>query len=198
MLAKNLLLTLLVGSGLTPAAQTAYSPLYAYDTARIEFMGDTYNTRLPAFSSAYLSVSTNLSRPVLAKDQTTTYRFAQATDAPTDREHKTSLTTELGYILAMETCFTGMSYLASRGNPYMRAIAGGFDLFMGTAGLANAGHQKTEGKKIGYYLLTAGFLAKSLYNFRLGKNHTSKTRFLVNFVGYNVLVFSGYYLDSLQ
>ena len=85
--------------------------------------------------------------PVLAKDQAATYRFAQATDDPTDRENKTSLTAELGYILAMETCFTGMSYLASRGTPYVRAIAGGFDLFMGTAGLGHAGHQKNRGKK---------------------------------------------------
>lgn len=116
----------------------------------------------------------------------------------TDNNSQTSIWEEMGYILAMETVFTGSSYLASRKNGYAPAIAGGFDVFIGLAGLKNASKQKSGIKKTGHYLISAGFIAKSLYTFRFGKNHSSNARFLTNFIGFNVLVFTGYFLDTLK
>ncbi|KAA3615752.1 MAG: hypothetical protein D8M58_16295 [Calditrichaeota bacterium] len=111
---------------------------------------------------------------------------------------ETSIWVELGYITAMETVFTGMSYLASRDNDYGPAIAGGFDLFMGGAGIGNIAANESKLLKTGYILISAGFLTKSLYNFKLGKDHSQKKRFWTNFVGFNVLVFTGYFLDTLK
>ena len=118
--------------------------------------------------------------------------------AAVDAAAKTPLLHELGYILAMETTFTGLSYLASRGPAYGPAVTGGFDIFMGLAGLNNSLYKKTKAQKLGFYLLSAGFIAKALYNFRFGRNHSSNVQFWTNFISYNVLVFSGYFLDSLK
>lgn len=116
----------------------------------------------------------------------------------TDNNFQTSIWEEMGYILAMETVFSGMSYLASQKKGYGPAIAGGFDLFMGLAGIQSASKQKSGIQTTGYYLISTGFITKSLYNFRFGKNHSTKARFLTNFIGFNVLVFTGYFLDTLN
>ena len=109
-----------------------------------------------------------------------------------------SVLEELGYILAMETVFVGMSYLASRKQVYGPIATAGFDLFMGFAGLNNASYQEAGIHEVGHYLISAGFFAKSLYNFKLSKDQSQKTRFLINFTAYNILVFTGYFLDSLR
>tara|TARA_B100000315_G_C14595953_1_gene599325 strand:+ start:8235 stop:8624 length:390 start_codon:yes stop_codon:yes gene_type:complete len=105
---------------------------------------------------------------------------------------------EMGYVLAMEIVFGGMSYLATQEQWYGPAITGGFDLFMGLAGLENAGIKESGTQSVGHYLISAGFVAKSIYNFKFSKKHSKKFRFWANFIGYNVLVFSGYYLDTLN
>ena len=109
-----------------------------------------------------------------------------------------SVLEELGYILAMETVFVGMSYLASRKQVYGPIATAGFDLFIGFAGLNNASYQEAGIHEVGHYLISAGFFAKSLYNFKLSKDQSQKTRFLINFTAYNILVFTGYFLDSLR
>lgn len=119
-------------------------------------------------------------------------------DVPVKDSPQTSLLQEIGYILAMEIVFTGMSYLASRENRTGPIIVGCFDVFMSIAGVHNATLQESSLNSVGYYLLSAGFLAKSLYNFRYGKSDSAKDRFVTNIIGFNVLVFSGYYLDSLH
>ena len=111
---------------------------------------------------------------------------------------QSSVLEELGYILAMETVFVGMSYLASRKQVYGPIATASFDLFMGFAGLNNASYQEAGIHEVGHYLISAGFLAKSLYNFKLSKDQSQKTRFLINFTAYNILVFTGYLLDSLR
>ena len=111
---------------------------------------------------------------------------------------QSSVLEELGYILAMETVFVGMSYLASRKQVYGPIATAGFDLFMGFAGLNNASYQEAGIHEVGHYLISAGFFAKSLYNFKLSKDQSQKTRFLINFTAYNILVFTGYFLDSLR
>ena len=111
---------------------------------------------------------------------------------------QSSVFEELGYILAMETVFVGMSYLASRKQVYGPIATAGFDLFMGFAGLNNASYQEARIHEVGHYLISAGFFAKSLYNFKLSKDQSQKTRFLINFTAYNILVFTGYFLDSLR
>jgi len=110
---------------------------------------------------------------------------------------KTTLLQELGYISMQQVVFVGVSHLASGGWQYGPFLAGGFDAFMGVAGFQNVKHKETKTQKWGYYLLTLGFLAKSAYNFHYGKNSTNKSQFWVNYLGYNVLVYFGYYLDSL-
>ena len=122
----------------------------------------------------------------------------KAFSTSTGNNSQSSLWEEMGYVLAMETVFTGMSYLGSRKNTYGPAIAGCFDLFMGLAGLQNASKQKSGIQTTGYYLISGGFIAKSLYNFRFGKSHSKNTRFTINFIGFNVLVFTGYFLDTLN
>lgn len=110
--------------------------------------------------------------------------------APT--KNRTPLWAEIGYITAMQTTFTGLSYLASRKNP---ALVGGIDLLMGVAGFANIPHKESKLQKAGYYFVSAGFLAKALYNFRFAKNHNKRVRFWTNFIGFNILVFTGYAVD---
>ncbi len=129
--------------------------------------------------------------------QGATMNIQRFVSAVQETEPKTPLLVELGYISAMELTFAGMSYLASRDHWAGPVAAGGFDLFMGYAGIQNALHQDAMLNQVGYVALSAGFLAKALYNFKFGKDHSAKDRFKVNFIGYNVLVFSGYYLDSL-
>ncbi len=109
---------------------------------------------------------------------------------------ETSLLAELGYILAMEAAFTGLSLLASQDKPLGHAAAGGFDLFMGVAGIQNALQQEKPAARLGYLALSGGFFAKSLYVFKLGEDHPRRTRFWVNFAAYNLLVFTGYYIDA--
>ncbi|MGI9627881.1 MAG: hypothetical protein ACR2QM_13675 [Longimicrobiales bacterium] len=110
---------------------------------------------------------------------------------------RTSVWTEMGYVLAMETVFTGMSLLGSRQDDWGPVITGGGDLLIAVAGLENASRRESGVQRSGHYLISAGFAAKSLYNLRLGRDHSNNTQFWTNFVGYNVLVFIGYFLDTL-
>ena len=105
---------------------------------------------------------------------------------------------ELGYVSAMEAFFLGMSYLGSRRNRWGPAIAGGVDLFIAMAGMVGAPHRASAIAIIGHYLISVGFVGKSLYNFWIGQGHRSGTRFWTNFVGFNILVFTGYFLDTLK
>ena len=110
-----------------------------------------------------------------------------------------SLIQEAGYILAMQTVFLGTSILASKKKLYGYVLVSGLDLFMSIAGIKNASHKQLEIQRNGYYLLGLGFISKSVYNTGfIGLNHSSKTRFWINYISFNVLVFSGYYLDSLS
>ncbi|KAA3653546.1 MAG: hypothetical protein DWQ10_18345, partial [Calditrichaeota bacterium] len=93
---------------------------------------------------------------------------------------------EIGYIAAMETFFLGMGALASRKKGYGPKVAGGFDVFMGAAGIGNLFAQDSNVHAAGYLLLTTGFLAKALFNFKYFQNHQPKTIFWTNFIGYNV------------
>lgn len=122
----------------------------------------------------------------------------EAISMSTDTVAQISILEELGYILAMETVFTVMSFFASREQWYGHAITAGFDLFMGFAGLENASYKESTIQSNGHYMISAGFFAKSLYNLWFGKKHDKKVRFWTNFVGYNVLVFTGYFLDTLN
>ena len=108
-----------------------------------------------------------------------------------------SVWAEVGYVLAMETVFTGMSFLGSRPNRWGPAVTGAFDLFMAGAGVNGASHKEPGIQKTGHYAISAGFAAKSLYNLYWGRDHSSSAQFWTNLVGYNVLVFFGYFLDTL-
>jgi len=105
---------------------------------------------------------------------------------------------ELGYISAMELTFAGMSYIATQDQWHGEKIAGGFDVFMAVGGLKNASHQEPGIHTIGYYLLSAGFFAKAYFNIQMTEQRNSKEVFWINFIAYNALVFSGYFLDSLR
>lgn len=115
----------------------------------------------------------------------------------TNDDEKPSFWVEAGYVVAMETVFTGMSFLASRDDGRVRAVTGGFDAFMGVAGLGNAVVKKPRVQRVGHFLIATGFIAKAAYNFGLSRNHSRRQRFLTNYVGFNVLVFTGYYLDEV-
>ena len=103
---------------------------------------------------------------------------------------------ELGYVSLMETSFLGFSYLSkfSRG----KYIVSVFDLFIGMAGLSSNPKKSQKNYQFGYNLISILFLVKSLYNINnFGiKNHSSQ--FPINFISYNILVFTGYYLDFLN
>ena len=56
--------------------------------------------------------------------------------------------------------------------------------------------KQLDTQRNGYY---TRFLSKSIYNAGLiDINHSSKTKFWINYLCYNILVYSGYYLDSLD
>lgn len=105
---------------------------------------------------------------------------------------------ELGYISLQQVTFGGVSYLASQDKWYGKQFAGGFDAFMGVAGIQNAMVQEPGIHSIGYYFLSAGYFAKSFYNFKYAGDRSSKEVFWVNYLGYNLLVYFGYFLDSLK
>ena len=65
-------------------------------------------------------------------------------------------------------------------------------------GIQNGLQKELGAQQIGYYLLSTGFLAKAGYATYFGKKHSDKKRFWVNYVAYNVLIYSGYFLDSLS
>ena len=103
---------------------------------------------------------------------------------------------ELGYVSLMETTFLGFSYLSTVNR--CNYIVSAFDLFIGMAGLSSNSKKSQKNYQFGYNLISILFLVKSLYNinnFGL-KNHSSQ--FLINFTSYNILVFTGYYLDFLN
>ena len=103
---------------------------------------------------------------------------------------------EAGYVAAMEVTFAGMSLLANQDRYYGHYGAGAFHLFMAIAGANNARFQEAPTHAAGYLLLSAGFLATSWYNAANIHGDDKRTRFLVNFLGTNALVFSGYALDA--
>jgi len=109
-----------------------------------------------------------------------------------------SILEEAGYILAQQAAFGGLSYLATKENVYGHLIVGAFDIFFAVAGIQNGLHKELGVQQIGYYLLSSGFLAKAGYTLHFGKNQSDKKQFWVNYVAYNVLVYSGYFLDSLS
>ncbi|MBL7013030.1 MAG: hypothetical protein ISR83_01290 [Candidatus Marinimicrobia bacterium] len=111
---------------------------------------------------------------------------------------QTSIMEELGYISLQQVTFGSVSYLASQDKWYGKQFAGGFDAFMSVAGVNNALVQESGIQSIGYYLLSAGFFAKSFYNFKYAGDRTSKEVFWVNYIGYNILVYFGYFLDSIK
>lgn len=117
--------------------------------------------------------------------------------AMTDTVNQTSLLVELGYISAMEITFAGLSYLSGRDHWAGRSVVGGADVLMGLAGVGNAFAQDATLNQLGYFALSAGFMAKALYNFGVFGDPSLEERMKVNFIGYNILVFSGYFLDSL-
>ncbi len=105
---------------------------------------------------------------------------------------------EAGYILAQQAAFGGLSVLANKEKVKGHLIVGAFDVFFAYAGIQNGLHKELGSQQVGYFLLSTGFLAKSAYTMHFGKGHSNKKRFWVNYVAYNVLVYSGYFLDSLS
>lgn len=120
------------------------------------------------------------------------------TNISADSITTTPLIVELGYILAMETTFLGLSYLGSVDNKWGPPLVAGADIFMGLAGLRTTNPSPMDIQQLGYYAVSAGFLVKALYNFGLFGTSSDKQRFQVNFLSYNILVFTGYYLDTLD
>lgn len=197
-----LLFLLLLGTEPLPAQVSNDYSSYRFTESHFFYKHTPKLLSPPKYSyySPYGYTTSNFGQNIFNKNQSNFYRLYSLKDfnASTDTKSKTSFWVELGYVMAMETVFTGMSYLASREKSYGRTIAGGFDLFMGFAGISNASHQKLQIQKTGHYLIAAGFIAKSLYNFHFGKKHKTNTKFYTNFISFNVLVFTGYYLDTLK
>ena len=110
---------------------------------------------------------------------------------------ETSLLQELGYISAQQLVFVGLSHLSRKESGAGPLIVSGLDLFFSGAGLMNIAPQKTTLKKIGYLTISTGFMAKSYYTLKAGSNHSEKQRFWINYLSYNVLVYTGYLLDEL-
>ena len=130
--------------------------------------------------------------PLLAQNSSSQLKVIQ-------QDRKVDLRQEAGYILAMQTVFIGTSILSSKKKVYGHLLVSGFDLFMSVAGIKNASNKQLDTQRNGYYMLGLGFLSKSIYNAGLiDMNHSSKTKFWINYLCYNILVYSGYYLDSLD
>ena len=113
-----------------------------------------------------------------------------------NRKNEINWLKELGYVSLMETSFLGFSYL-SKGNRG-KYIVSAIDLFFGMAGLSSNPKKSQKNYQFGYNLISILFLGKSIYNINnFGiKNHSSQ--FPINFISYNILVFTGYYLDFLN
>lgn len=154
----------------------------------------------PKFSYNALFVPSARAHRAILKQHTFTPMFQLKHDAGNGngKNTKTPIWQELGYILAMETVFTGLSYLARKDNGWGPAVTIGFDAAMAVAGFVAAPHRGSDIQTMGHYVIAAGFAAKSLYHFRFAKNHSKKVRFWASLAAYNVLVFSGYYLDTLK
>ena len=74
---------------------------------------------------------------------------------------------------------------------------GGFDTFMAYSGFmqALARHQEVPEYR-GMFLIATGFLLKSIYNLQSAKIDDKNRLFWTNFIAYNLLVFSGYYITE--
>ena len=129
--------------------------------------------------------------PLLAQNSSSPSKVIQ-------QNKEVTLIQEAGYILAMQTVFIGTSILSSKKKLYGHVLVSGFDLFMSVAGIKNASNKQLEIQRNGYYLLGLGFLSKSIYNTGLINLNHSKTKFWINYISFNILVYSGYYLDSLD
>ena len=104
---------------------------------------------------------------------------------------------EAGYVLAMEATFATMSYLSMQDEYYGHYAIGGFDTFMAYSGFmqALARHQEVPEYR-GMFLIATGFLLKSIYNLQSAKIDDKNRLFWTNFIAYNLLVFSGYYITE--
>ncbi len=114
------------------------------------------------------------------------------------QKEETPLIYELSYIVAQQVAFGGLSYLASREQGYGPYISGGFDVFIGAAGALNIMGSPSLKLQLGYAALTAGFIAKSAYTFKFSSGHSINQKFWVSYIAYNVLIYFGYFLDSLN
>jgi hypothetical protein len=112
-------------------------------------------------------------------------------------DRTTSFAAEAGYVLAMETAFTGLSLLGSRNETWGPSVTGSFDVLMAIAGLHSASRKESGPARTGQLLLAAGFAAKAAYGFHLGRNQNDRAQFWSHLVAYNTLVFVGYFLDTL-
>lgn len=111
---------------------------------------------------------------------------------------QSTIAEEAGYIIAQQTAVTGLSYLANQEQFYGHLIVGALDLFFAFASVQNGFHKEMDVQKIGYLLISAGFVAKSAYTVHFGKDHSDKKRFWTNFIAFNTLMYSGYLLDTLS
>ncbi len=106
---------------------------------------------------------------------------------------QSSLVEEAGYIMAMETTFLAMSYLSTQDQYYGHFAVGGFDAFMAYSGFLQAMARYEEVPQYkGMFLIASGFLLKSLYNFQSANIKDKNKLMWINFLAYNLLVFSGY------
>jgi len=173
MMKKGLLLFLLLAASHGPAQST--SPLRFYS-----------NTSSYANHNSF---ARHLLKPV------TPHAFRELQTTP-DSGKTTSLWIEMGYILAIESALGGLSYLASLKSRWGRYTTGGFDLMMGVAGILGS-QDPANSDSFAYYLLISGFFVKAIYNFLPPDSYSPRDRFWTNLIGLNILIFSGYYLDSL-
>lgn len=116
--------------------------------------------------------------------------------AETSESHKTPLIQETGYVLVMELVFTGMSCLSASELKWGSEITGTTDLAFALSSFWQAGNSEGITGSEGFWLLGAGFLGKALINYTLDEKLESSTLFLVNFILYNVLIFSGYFITD--
>lgn len=104
---------------------------------------------------------------------------------------------EVGYILAMEATFVAMSLASTQDDYYGHYVVGGFDSFMAYSGVMHALVRYEEVPEYkGMFLIATGFLLKAIYNFQSAKIEDKNKLFWINFISYNFLVFSGYYITE--
>lgn len=111
---------------------------------------------------------------------------------------QSTLKEEAGYILAQQIAVTSLSYLANQEKVYGHLIVGALDFFFAFAGVQNGLIKEKKIQQFGYFLLSAGFAGKGAYTAHYGRSQSDKKRFWTNFVAFNVLMYTGYFLDTLS